>query len=78
MAPEHAIEVEGAVVEVLSGKTYRVELANGHRVLAYVAGKARSSFAALALGQTVRLAMSPYDLSEGRIVLEKQTSLEPG
>ena len=73
MARAGSIEVEGAIVEVLPNKMYRVELANRHRVLAYVAGKARLSFARLAPGDKVRLEMSPYDLSEGRIILETQT-----
>ena len=72
MAREGAIEVEGDIVEVLPNKMYRVELANGHRVLAYVTGKARLSFAHLAAGDRVRLEMSPYDLSEGRIIVETQ------
>ena len=70
MAREGAIEVEGAIVEVLLNKMYRIELANGHRVLAYATGKARLSFARLATGDRVRLEMSPYDLSEGRIIVE--------
>jgi translation initiation factor IF-1 len=70
MAREGAIEVEGTIVEVLSNKMYRVELANGHSVLAYAAGKARLSFARMAAGDRVRLEMSPYDLSEGRIIVE--------
>jgi translation initiation factor IF-1 len=70
MAREGAIEVEGAIVEVLSNNMYRVELANGHRLLAYVAGKVRLSFGCLAAGDKVRLEMSPYDLSEGRIIVE--------
>ena len=73
MAREGAIEVEGVIVEVLPNKMYRGELANGHRVLAYVTGKARLSFARLAPGDKVRLEMSPYDLSEGRIIVERQT-----
>ena len=72
MAREGAIEVEGAIVEVLQNKMYRVELTNGHRLLAYVPGKARLSFAQLAAGDIVRLEMSPYDLSEGRIIVETQ------
>ena len=72
MAREGAIEVEGAIVEVLPNKMYRVELANGHRLLAYVAGKARLSFARLVAGDRVRLEISPYDLSEGRIIVETQ------
>jgi translation initiation factor IF-1 len=61
-------------VAVLSDRTYRVELPNGHRLLAYVAGHARLSFARLAPGDKVRLEMSPYDLSEGRIIVETQTT----
>ena len=70
MAREGAIEVEGAVVEVLPNKMYRVELANGHRLLAFVPGKAKLSFAGLASGDKVRLELSPYDLSSGRIIVE--------
>ena len=73
MAREDAIKVEGLVVEALPNKTYRVELANGHRVLAFVAGKARMSFVRLAPGEKVLLEMSPYDLSEGRIIMEQPT-----
>ena len=71
MAREGSIEVEGAVVEVLPNMLYRIELANGHRVLAHAAGKARLSFARLATGDKVRLEMSPYDLSSGRILVEE-------
>jgi translation initiation factor IF-1 len=70
MAREGAIQVEGAIVEVLPNKMYRIELDNGHRVRAYAAGKARLGFARLAVGDRVRLEMSPYDLSEGRIIVE--------
>ena len=73
MAREGAIEVEGVVVEVLPNRMYRVELANGHRLLAYVAGRARLSFARLVPGNTVQLELSPYDLSSGRIIVDKQT-----
>ena len=73
MARTNAIKVEGAVVEVLPNQTYRVELANGHRLVAFVTGKARLSFARLAPGEKVTLEMSPYDLSAGRIIMENQT-----
>ncbi len=73
MAGEGAIKVEGVVLEALPNKTYRVELANGHRLLAFVAGKARLSFARLVPGARVKLEMSPYDLSEGRIIVEPHT-----
>ena len=72
MARADGIKVEGAVVEALRNGTYRVELANGHRVLAFLSGKARLSFPRLAPGEKVTLEMSPYDLSEGRIVVETQ------
>ena len=73
MAGESAIKIEGVVVEVLPNGTYRVELANGHRILAFVTGKARSNFGRFASGDNVRLEMSPYDLSEGRIIVEERT-----
>jgi translation initiation factor IF-1 len=73
MAREGAIEVEGAVVEVLPNRKYRVELGNGHRLLAFVSGKARMSFARLVPGDKVRLELSPYDLSAGRIIVRAQT-----
>lgn len=69
MAREGAIQVEGAVIEVLPNRTYRVELVNGHRLLAFVTGKARLSFDRLAPGDKVRLELSPYDLSAGRIIV---------
>jgi translation initiation factor IF-1 len=74
VARTDAIKVEGAVVEVLPNQTYRVELANGHRVVAFVTGKARLSFGRLSPGEKVMLEMSPYDLSAGRIIAEVQTN----
>jgi len=71
MARENAIKVEGVVMEVLPNGTYRVNLANGHRVLAFLTGKARLNFGRLAPGEKVMLEMSPYDLSEGRIIAEQ-------
>jgi translation initiation factor IF-1 len=69
MAGESAFKVEGVVIAVLPKQLFRVRLANGHEVLAYAVGKAKRSFAAEP-GDRVRLQMSPYDLSEGRIVVE--------
>ena len=66
MAREDAFKVEGRIVEVLSDKTFREELANGHRLLGLVAGK--RTRLELACGDSVALELSPYDLSEGRIV----------
>jgi translation initiation factor IF-1 len=72
MARADRIEVDGVVIEALPNTTYRVELANGHRLLAFVAGRARMSFVRFCPGQVVRLEVSPYDLSEGRIIVEKK------
>jgi translation initiation factor IF-1 len=70
MAGTEAFKVEGLVVEALPNTTYRVQLANGHQLLAFVAGKARRESTRFAPGDKVRLELSPYDLSEGRIVFE--------
>jgi translation initiation factor IF-1 len=72
MARKNAFTVEGTVVDVLANGTYRAELANGHRLLAFVAGKARAKLARLAAGEKVCLELSPCDLSQGRIVAEKK------
>ena len=69
MAGESAFKVEGLVVETMPNRLYRVQLSNGHKVLAYATGKAKETFAAKA-GDKVKLQMSPYDLSEGRIIVE--------
>jgi translation initiation factor IF-1 len=69
MAGESAFKVEGIVIETMPNRLYRVELSNGHQVLAYATGKAKENFAAK-VGQKVKLQMSPYDLSEGRIIVE--------
>ncbi len=68
MAKEEGIEVEGTVVEPLPNAMFRVELENGHRVLAHVAGKMRMHFVRILPGDRVKLELSPYDLSRGRIV----------
>jgi translation initiation factor IF-1 len=68
MAKEEAISVEGTVVEPLPNAMFRVELANGHRVLAHVSGKMRMHFIKILPGDKVTLELSPYDLSRGRII----------
>ena len=67
MAKEDAIEVEGTVVEPLPNAMFRVELENGHRVLAHVSGKMRMNFIRILPGDRVKVELSPYDLSRGRI-----------
>jgi translation initiation factor IF-1 len=74
MAGTDAFKVEGVVVEALPDRTYQVELVNGHRLRAFVAGKARRSFAGLAPGDKVKLQLTPYDLSAGRILVETKKS----
>jgi translation initiation factor IF-1 len=72
MAGEDAIRVEGIVVEALPNKTYRVKLRNGHQLTGFLTGKAKRDGLRLAAGDTVRLQVSPYDLSEGRILIEEK------
>lgn len=67
MAEKDAIEVNGKVVELLPNTTFRVELANGNRVLANISGKMRMHFIRLLPGDKVNVEMSPYDLTKGRI-----------
>ena len=68
MARKDAIEAEGRIVEILAATLFRVELANGHRLLAHVSGKRRLAFQRTALGDKVRVEMSPYDMSKGSIL----------
>lgn len=67
MAKEDAIEVEGVVVEPLPNAMFRVELQNGHRVLAHISGKMRMHYIRILAGDRVKVELSPYDLSRGRI-----------
>ncbi len=64
---EEAITVEGKVLETLPNAMFRVELPNGHRVLAHVSGKMRMHFIRILPGDSVTIELSPYDLSRGRI-----------
>lgn len=67
MAEKDAIEVNGKVVELLPNTMFRVELANGNRVLTNISGKMRMHFIRLLPGDKVNVEMSPYDLTKGRI-----------
>jgi translation initiation factor IF-1 len=67
MARKDAIEVEGKVVELLPNTMFRVELPNGHQVLAHISGKMRLHFIRILPGDKGMLEISPYDLSKGRI-----------
>jgi len=68
MAKEEPIEVEGTVVESLPNAMFRVELENGHKVLAHVSGKMRMNFIKILPGDRVKMELSPYDLTKGRII----------
>jgi translation initiation factor IF-1 len=72
MAKKDAIEVEGKVVELLPNTMFRVELRNGHQVLAHISGKMRLHFIRILPGDKVLLQMSPYDLSKGRITFRQK------
>jgi len=65
---EGKIQVEGLVIEALPGTQFKVQLENGHEVLAYLSGKMRKYYIRILLGDRVRVEMSPYDLTRGRIV----------
>ena len=67
MAKEDVIEVEGTVVETLPNTNFKVELENGHQILAHISGKLRMNYIKILPGDKVRVELSPYDSSRGRI-----------
>jgi translation initiation factor IF-1 len=72
------IVVEGTVIEALPGTQFKVRLETGHQVLAYLSGKMRKYYIRILLGDSVRVEMSPYDLTRGRIVYRhKKAGAEP-
>jgi translation initiation factor IF-1 len=68
MAKQSSIEQDGTIVEALSNAMFRVELENGHQVIAHISGKMRMNYIKILPGDKIKLEMSPYDLSKGRIV----------
>ncbi|MDW7674588.1 MAG: translation initiation factor IF-1 [Bacillota bacterium] len=68
MAKQDVIEVEGTVLEPLPNAMFKVELENGHKVLAHVSGKIRMNFIRILPGDKVTIELSPYDLTRGRII----------
>ncbi|MFQ5772813.1 MAG: translation initiation factor IF-1 [bacterium] len=72
MAKEAPIKVDGTIMETLPNATFRVELENGHKVLAHISGKMRMHFIKILPGDKVTLELSPYDLSRGRIVYREK------
>ena len=72
MSKEDVIEIEGIVVEKLPNAMFKVELENGHQVLAHISGKLRKNFIRILPGDKVTMEMSPYDLTKGRITWRLQ------
>ncbi len=71
MANKEVIELAGTVVEALPGTQFRVELENGHKIIAHVAGKMRKHYIRLVPGDSVTVELTPYDLTKGRITYRK-------
>ena len=67
MAKQQAIEQDGTIVESLSNAMFRVELENGHEITAHISGKMRQNYIKILTGDRVKVEMSPYDLTKGRI-----------
>ena len=76
MAKQSAIEQDGVIVEALSNAMFRVELENGHEITAHISGKMRMHYIKILPGDKVKVEMSPYDLSKGRIVLDTNKRIE--
>ncbi len=74
MAKEEAIEVEGTIVEPLPNAMFRVELDNGHKVLAHISGKMRMHFIKILPGDRVTIELSPYDLTRGRVTFRAKNN----
>jgi translation initiation factor IF-1 len=72
MPKEDAIQVEGKVLETLPNAMFRVELENGHKVLAHISGKMRMHFIKILPGDKVMVELSPYDLTRGRIIFREK------
>ena len=69
MAKKDAIKIDGKILETLPNAMFKVELENGHQIMAHVSGKMRMHFIRILNGDTVTVEMSPYDLAKGRIIL---------
>ncbi|MBR6284067.1 MAG: translation initiation factor IF-1 [Muribaculaceae bacterium] len=67
MAKQNAIELDGTIIEALSNAMFRVELENEHQIIAHISGKMRMHYIKILPGDKVRVEMSPYDLTKGRI-----------
>ena len=74
MSKDDVIEAEGKVLEALPNATFKVQLSNGHTITAYISGKLRMNYIRIIEGDTVKLEMSPYDLTKGRITWRSKSS----
>lgn len=72
VAKEEAIEVEGIVKEALPNTMFRIELQNGHIIMAHLSGKMRKHYIRIVPGDSVKVALSPYDLNRGRIIFRQR------
>ena len=72
MAKEDSIEMQGTILETLPNTMFRVELKNGHVILAHLSGKMRKHFIRIVPGDSVKVALSPYDLNRGRIIFRER------
>lgn len=68
MSKDDVIETEGVIVEAMPNATFKVKLSNGHMITAYISGKLRMNYIKIIPGDSVKLEMSPYDLTKGRII----------
>jgi translation initiation factor IF-1 len=68
MAKQKAIEQDGIIIEALGNAMFRVELENGHKIIAHISGKMRMHYIKILTGDKVKIEMSPYDLTKGRII----------
>ena len=78
MAKDEKLEVEGTVTELLPNTQFKVELDNGHEVLAYLSGRMRKYYIRILLGDRVRVEMTPYDLTRGRITYRYRNNQRSG
>ena len=72
MAKEDVIEMAGTIIETLPNTTFRVELENGHTVIAHISGKMRKHYIRILTGDSVKVEMTPYDLTKGRITYRER------
>ena len=72
MAKEEPIQLEGTISQVMPGTMFKVKLPNGHEVLAHISGKMRKNYIRILTGDSVRVELTPYDLSKGRIIFRER------